>query len=278
MVDRVGEPPPLTKHREEKAGLSFCTARARFAEGSGTPSVIRLVGRRSRMERITIGSSLLEGEARAREFARIEAAIDTCRLCPEAGYPTLTGPIRRGGVDAPILIVGQAPGRLERERELPFCGPAGQRLMAWMRQAGFIGVDGPPTEEAFRSQTYFSAITKCYPGPGVKGDRRPSPREAALCRPFLAGPLALLQPRLVILIGGMAIDAFLGKRPLEETVGAIFERDGRPWVPLPHPSGASLWLNHPAHRARLDQALAHLSRLREELGLLGSSPRRHGGH
>jgi uracil-DNA glycosylase len=219
------------------------------------------------MNLIRIGSSTLSDEDRAREFARIEAAIDGCRLCPEAGYPTLTGPIHRGSVDAPILVVGQAPGRLERERRMPFCGPAGRKLMSWMQQAGFIGTEGPPTEEDFRAKTYFSAITKCYPGPGVKGDRRPTRQEAALCLPFLEEPLALLRPKLVILVGGMATDAFLGKRPLEETIGQVFVRDGRPWAPLPHPSGASLWLNDPDHLALLDQALAHLSRLREELAL-----------
>jgi uracil-DNA glycosylase family 4 len=219
------------------------------------------------MTPIQIGSSPLTGSERAQAFERVEAAIDACRLCPDAGYPTLTGRIRRGPVDAPILIIGQAPGRLERERGMPFCGPAGRRLMEWMRQAGFIGTDGPPTEEEFRARTYFSAMTKCYPGPGTKGDRRPSRQEVALCRPFLVEPLQRLGPKLVILVGGMAIDEFLGKRPLSETIGHVFERDGRPTVPLPHPSGASLWLNDPENRARVDQALAHLARLREALNL-----------
>jgi uracil-DNA glycosylase family 4 len=219
------------------------------------------------MTSIRIGGSSLIGAERTQEFDRIEAAIDACRLCPEAGYPTLTGPIRRGPVDAPLLIIGQAPGRLERERGMPFCGPAGRRLMEWMQRAGFIGTDGPPTEQEFRARTYFSAMTKCYPGPGTKGDRRPSRQEVALCRPFLVEPLQLLCPKLVILVGGMAIDEFLGKRPLSETIGHVFDPDGRPWVPLPHPSGASLWLNDPENRARVDQALAHLARLREELGL-----------
>ena len=72
-----------------------------------------------------IGGSGLSAPARAETFARVEAAIDACRLCSEAGYPTLSGAIRRGPVDAPILLVGQAPGRLERERGMPFCGRQG---------------------------------------------------------------------------------------------------------------------------------------------------------
>jgi uracil-DNA glycosylase len=65
----------------------------------------------------------------------------------------------------------------------------------------------------------------------------------------------------------MAIDVFLGKRPLTATVGHIFERDGRVYLPLPHASGVSRWLNDPANRSLLDQALAELSRLRRELRL-----------
>jgi len=76
-----------------------------------------------------------------------------------------------------------------------------------------------------------------------------------------------LQPKLVILVGKMAIDALVGKHALVDTVGRVFERDTRLFLPLPHASGVSRWLNDPANRARLDQALAELSKLRVELDL-----------
>src|SRR5439155_18464576 len=184
-----------------------------------------------------INSSPLGPEERARAFALAEAAIDACRLCPEAGFPVEPRPIYRGRVDAPILVVGQAPGRMEKESGLPFIGPSGRRLMAWAARAGF-------SEQEFREKCYFSAITKCFPGPAPKGDRRPSPREIALCRPHLLAPLPLLNPKVGLLIGQMAIEAFLEKRPLQAWVGRLEHRAGRYWLPLPHPSGASLWLNH----------------------------------
>jgi uracil-DNA glycosylase family 4 len=207
-----------------------------------------------------IGSSALKGEERARAFVVAEAAVDACRLCPEAGFPVEPRPIYRGRVDAPILVVGQAPGRTEMERGLPFIGPSGRRLMAWMGRAGF-------SEQEFREKCYFSAITKCFPGPAAKGDRRPTPREIALCRPHLLAPLPLLDPKVVLLIGQMAIEAFLEQRPLKEWVGRMEERAGRYWIPLPHPSGASLWLNQPEHRALVEQALTELGRLRLALDL-----------
>ena len=67
--------------------------------------------------------------------------------------------------------------------------------MAWMRRVGFIGEDGSPTEAEFRDRVYFTAMTKCYPGPGTKGDRRPTPKELSLCRPHLEEPLRLLESK-----------------------------------------------------------------------------------
>jgi uracil-DNA glycosylase len=207
-----------------------------------------------------LNSSPLTGADRERAFAAAETAIDGCRLCPEAGFPVEPRPMYRGRVDAPILLIGQAPGRQEKERGLPFIGSSGRRLMAWMAQAGF-------SEQEFREECYFSAITKCFPGRGPKGDRRPTPHEIALCRPHLLAPLPLLNPKVVLLVGQMAIASFLENRPLKEHVGRVHERAGRYWIPLPHPSGASLWLNEPAHRALVDRALAELGRLRLSLGL-----------
>src|SRR6266568_1638028 len=105
------------------------------------------------------------------------------------------------------------------------------------------------------------------PGPVTdrNGDRQPSRAEIALCRHFLDREFDLLQPKVVLLVGKMAIDAFLGKRPLTDTVGRVFPSDGRVFVPLPHASGVSRWLNTPANKALLERALAELSRLRVDL-------------
>ncbi len=207
-----------------------------------------------------INSAPLAADERAKAFAAAEAAIDACRLCVEAGFPVEPRPIYRGQAGASLLAIGQAPGRTEKERGLPFIGPSGRRLMAWMARAGF-------SEQEFREKCYFSAITKCFPGGAAKGDRRPTPREIALCRPHLLAPLPLLNPRVVLLIGQMAIETFLEKRPLDEWIGRVEERAGRYWIPLPHPSGASLWLNPPRHQELLNHALEELACLRITLDL-----------
>jgi hypothetical protein len=59
-------------------------------------------------------------------------------------------------------------------------------------------------------------------------------------------------------VGGLAIKELLGITRLSEAVGETVRRDGIVYVPLPHPSGASTWLNAPENKERLDRALATL--------------------
>jgi uracil-DNA glycosylase len=119
-----------------------------------------------------------------------------------------------------------------------------------------IGID----ETEFRRHVYMTAITKCFPGkaPGGNGDRRPSTREIALCRPYLEAQLALVTPRVVILVGGLAIERYFPKMPLHELIGRQFDLDSVGFIPLPHPSGASRWLNSNEHRALLKEGLVHV--------------------
>jgi len=186
-----------------------------------------------------------------------------CRACEAAGYLERAHPIRPELVAEPrIMLIGQAPGQVTDRKGYHFAGPAGTFLDQWLARAGF-------PSGYFRQHVYLTSLTRCFPGksPGGKGDRPPSRAEITLCRRFLEREFALLQPRVVLLVGKMAIDAFLGRRPLVETIGRVFEQDGRMLVPLPHASGVSRWLNAPAHRALLNQALEELSRLRVELRL-----------
>lgn len=76
-----------------------------------------------------------------------------------------------------------------------------------------------------------------------------------------------MQPRIVLLVGTMAIEAFLGKARLENVIGTYHERDGMLFLPLPHPSGISRWLNDPEHQKLHRQALAILADWRSAYGL-----------
>ncbi len=126
-----------------------------------------------------------------------------------------------------------------------------------MLRAGF---DSP---EEFRRLTYIAPLMRCFPGRNAAGtgDLRPPPAAVANCAHWLDAELRILKPKVLIPVGQMAINRFLGAAPLEDRIGNRF--GGRPViVPLPHPSGQSRWLNEPANRERLAAALAHIADLR----------------
>jgi uracil-DNA glycosylase family 4 len=148
------------------------------------------------------------------------------------------------------MIVGQAPGIVEGVERRPWRGRAGQTLRRWLDM----------DEERFYATFYCSSVTRCYPGrhPSGRGDRPPSPRELDLCRFWLEWELRLLRPRLVVPVGGLAIKRALGISGLAGCIGSRFELGDAIAVPLPHPSGASGWLNSLENRKRLEEALALL--------------------
>ncbi len=177
-----------------------------------------------------------------------------CRACAEAGYPIASLPVFEGHEGRRAFMYGQAPGVLEGQERRPWRGRAGQTLRRWLDM----------DEETFYSTFYCASVTRCYPGrsPSGTGDRVPTPRERELCTFWFEWELRLLRPELIVAVGGLAIRHLLGPRPLDECIGSTFEHGGAVVVPLPHPSGVSRWLNAPANRARLDEAIdrirAHL--------------------
>ena len=192
----------------------------------------------------------------------LRARILACRACQDGGLLAEAGPIAHGPDRARVLVIGQAPGLRSHVRRMHFAGPAGRVLEQWFVRAGF-------PETYFRQQAYLSSLTRCFPGPAPRGqgDRRPSPAELRLCQPFLEAELRLLQPALILLVGKMAIEYFLGRCRLNDVVGTLVERDGRRYLPLPHSSGVSRWLNDPANRARVDRAIALLAECRVRYAL-----------
>ena len=182
--------------------------------------------------------------------------IRTCRRCEADGFPISPPPMVWGQVPARFMLIGQAPGLSDLRGARMYLGPAARKLFGWMAEAGFAEPDIGTT-------VYMTALTKCFPGrlPGKSTDRAPSPKERANCRPWLDAQWKLVQPRVVILFGKLAIDTFLPKMPLEMAVGNTFDADGITYVPLPHSSGASTWLNDPGHRALLVEAI---ERVREQ--------------
>ncbi len=160
------------------------------------------------------------------------------------------------------MVIGQAPGHLSVARERPFSGPGGRILQSWLERAGFPA-------GYLHEHVYLSSLTRCDPGknPRGSGDRKPSAIEIKLCRPYLDAELAIVHPQVVLLVGTMAIEAFFDKVSLEKVIGTYREHDGMLFLPLPHPSGVSRWLNAPEHKQLHQQALAILANWRSMYAL-----------
>ncbi len=198
------------------------------------------------------------------ELKLLQKQIMTCQRCLLAGYPIQGPPIFSGNADARLMVIGQAPGRVEAGQTLkPFSGSAGKRLFRWFGQVGW-------EEDDFRARFYMSSVTKCFPGPNKsgRGDRAPSRKEQRLCSDWLEAELMLVEPEVVVPVGKMAIERFFGRnRKLVDIIGARFQIDGRIVVPLPHPSGASAWIQKPEHQTLIQRALGHLAEVKESLDL-----------
>lgn len=241
-------------------------------------------------------------------LTQLQTEMRACRLCYEAGHAIVPGAVFRGSAGAAVMLIGQAPGVTEVEAKRPFNAGSGTRLFQWLGEAGW-------DEDEFRARQYMTAVTKCYPGKDPKsgkGDRVPSPAEQALCRPFLEREIALVKPKLMILVGGLAIKLlYPAKMKLNEVVGtAVYfppekltnpvnfnwadalpvavignqlsvigtdyrspitdnrlPGNGRLVVPLPHPSGASLWPNKPTNKLLIAKAIQILHTVRSAWNL-----------
>jgi uracil-DNA glycosylase len=194
---------------------------------------------------------------RYRSISSLQRDNRRCRACAQAGFYLGSAPIVEGHARQRAYLYGQAPGVVEAEEGRPWRGRAGRTLRDW------LGLD----EERFYETFYCAAVTRCFPGkaPSGRGDRTPTPKEQALCSVWREAELRILRPALVVTVGGLAARALLGETSLTECVGERCELGGVPAIPLPHPSGASGWLNSPTNRQLLARATelvrAELARL-----------------
>jgi uracil-DNA glycosylase len=181
-----------------------------------------------------------------------------CRACAEAGFPIESLPIVQPYEGQRAYVFGQAPGVVEGQERLPWRGRAGRTLRRWLQL----------DEQEFYAAFYCASVTRCYPGKAAsgRGDRTPTPSEQELCSFWREWELRLIEPKLIVPVGGLAARGLLGLTSVSESVGRRYEHDGAVVIPLPHPSGASSWLNSPANRKLVERAA---TLVRDELARLG---------
>ena len=106
-----------------------------------------------------------------------------------------------GNPEARIMFVGEAPGAEEDKKGIPFCGPSGQLLDKMLSAIGLTR-EGPTDSSFYISNTLFWR---------PPGNRQPTPEEIEICRPFVEKHIALVNPKLLVAVGGTATKALLGE-------------------------------------------------------------------
>jgi uracil-DNA glycosylase len=191
----------------------------------------------------------------ASSLSELRAAVEAFNGCDlkKASKNTV---VCDGAFDAPIMIVGEAPGGEEDAQGLPFVGRAGKLLD---RMLGTIGLSR-------QDNVYITNLIYWRP----PGNRDPSPAEMQICAPFLMRQIELKQPKLLLTVGKFATHAMLGR---EDGIMKLrgrklsYAQDGLtavPCVPLLHPA---YLLRNPADKAKAWDDLRTIAKLCDELGI-----------
>ena len=134
-----------------------------------------------------------------------------------------------GTVHADLMLIGEAPGLDEDKEGEPFVGAAGQLLTKIIEATGLD-----------RDKVYIANILKCRPDtPGkVYGNRKPRPEEMETCFPWVKRQIEIIQPKVMVALGGTAVEGLLGKMPsgITRLRGNWQEYRGVPVMPTFHPS------------------------------------------
>ena len=177
--------------------------------------------------------------------------IHSCDRCSLGAGCTQKVP-GQGDLHAPLMLIGEGPGEQEDKQGLAFVGPAGQLLTQML-----LAIQLP------RDRVYICNVVKCRP----PHNRQPSPEEREACIGHLRGQVALVKPRVILLLGATAVAAVLGPDyRITRCRGQWFERKGVSIMATYHPSAL---LRDPAKKR---DAWEDLKRVRQKLCELSLYP------
>ncbi|MBZ4688345.1 MAG: uracil-DNA glycosylase [Clostridia bacterium] len=144
-----------------------------------------------------------------------------CNKCPlrEGCKQVVFG---EGNPEADIMLIGEGPGAREDELGMPFVGAAGQLLDKILAAI-----------DLKREEVYIANVVKCRP----PGNRVPTRKEAAVCKPYLEAQVAIIQPKIVVCMGASAARYFLDYQGgITSIRGRWIEKDGLMVMPTFHPA------------------------------------------
>jgi DNA polymerase len=169
--------------------------------------------------------------------------IRRCTACPLYKTATLAVP-GDGAKDAKIMVVGEAPGEEEDRQGLPFVGRSGKILDGMLEIAGLD-----------RKKVFITNVVKHRP----PQNRAPKSSEITVCTDmWLDKQIGILKPKLIIVLGGIALKALIRKGSVEKLHGEVIESDKQKYFVTYHPSAA---LRFPENRKRMEEDFKELRRV-----------------
>ena len=179
-------------------------------------------------------------------WAQLQQEISNCQKCRLCKTRTNVVP-GEGNPAADLMFIGEGPGHEEDIHGRPFVGPSGELLT---RMIHAIGME--------RSEVYICNIVKCRP----PKNRNPEADEASACLNYLRAQVALVRPKVIVLLGKVACQYTL-KEGISVTRdhGTWYERKGIWFLPTFHPSAL---LRNPTQKR---DAWEDFQKIRPKLGL-----------
>jgi len=165
---------------------------------------------------------------KAQILASVRDRVCSCTKCAHLVSSRTQTVFGVGNPDAEIMFIGEAPGADEDQQGEPFVGRAGQLLTKIIRAMGFA-----------REDVYIANILKCRPDmpPGSFGNRAPTPAEMQTCRPYLVEQINVIQPKVLVALGAVAVEGLLGARgTMRELRGRWHLYNGTPLMITYHPA------------------------------------------
>lgn len=178
----------------------------------------------------------------AASLDEVAEQIRRCRLCPlwHGRKKAVPGD---GPASARCMLIGESPGAEEDASGRSFIGRSGKFLDDVLKESGLE-----------RKNLFTTGSVKCH----SPKNRDPRTGELSTCRPYLLRQIDIIKPKVIVLLGRIAVGGFMGKVKLDEVRGHVFTRDPYRLLPTYHPAAA---MRFPARRKPFTDDIATLSSL-----------------
>ncbi|TFG33082.1 uracil-DNA glycosylase [Candidatus Thorarchaeota archaeon] len=160
--------------------------------------------------------------SREEELKILHQTINKCKCCPlhSTRINAVSG---EGPLDATLFFIGEAPGAQEDETGRPFVGRSGKLLASMIEEIGLS-----------RDEVFITSVLKSRP----PNNRLPLSSEIEACRPYVEKQIEIINPRIIVLLGNVAISSMIGPWKVSESHGHFFEANDRSYFMTYHPAAA----------------------------------------